>query len=186
MSARINDPQLQRAYDTLRQSGARGAELAAVLDRHRTRVRVSRALAGGFTLNLINTVFLQPLAPHSSEHAYKQWVTLLAHEACHVEQRYWVDSVQQEMRAYQAQCMIARELGADLGFICSVFPNLDPDREEHRVQARAALVSLFVGQPAAIVYASLPLLQPTGVRAITAGARELAAVIRAGLSRRRT
>jgi len=186
MPAKIRDPQLLEAHRALRGAGPRGRQLAEVLDERETRVRISTAIVGGFTLNFINTIFLQPPTPGASDWDRKYWITLLAHEACHVEQRYWVDSIQQEIRAYIAQGIVGDELGIELGFIKHAFTNLNPDSIEHQRVAQAAMLSLFAGQPAAIVYASLPLLQPTGLRALGPALDELAAVVRAGLRRPRT
>ncbi|HZQ07321.1 MAG TPA: hypothetical protein VFD70_12145 [Anaerolineae bacterium] len=181
MPVDLTTPQLVQAYIQLRDSGPRGRELAAVLDERGTHVRVSPLIVGGFTLNFINTIILQPLKPNASEWEWKYYVTLLGHEACHVEQRFWIDSVQQEIRAYTSQGIVGDDIGIDLGFIKHSFSNLNPDSPEHVRLAQAALLSLFVGQPAAIVYASLPLLQPRGLQNIGPALREIAAVIRAGL-----
>lgn len=183
MRARIDDPQLQDAYATLRGAGARGRELAETLDRRRTRVRAWKRVPGGLTLNFLNLIALQPLPANADETEYRWWVTLLAHEAAHIQQGYWVDSVQQEIRAYAAQWQVARELGIDLGPAYALLAQFDPASAEQRAAARAALVSLFGGQPAALVYAALPLLQPTGWRAIVPGIRETLALLRAGLTR---
>jgi hypothetical protein len=183
MPLKINDPLVREAYDELRAGGPRGRELCDILDERETRVRIWKAIAGGFTLNFINSIFLQPLRPGASEWERKYWVTLLGHEACHVEQRYWVDSVQQEIRAYTTQGRVGDELGIDLGFIKHAFSHLDPDSNDHQRVAYAAMQSLFAGQPAAIVYASLPLPQPTGIRAVRPAFRQLVAVARAGLYR---
>jgi hypothetical protein len=182
MSAKISDPAGIRAYETLRASGPRGRALAEVLDRYGTRVRVTPRIYGGFTLNFINSIFIMPLREDASEWEYKAWVTLLAHEACHVEQRYWVDSVQQEIRAYTAQATVGHELGIELGYVTDAFVRLDPDSPEHQRLAQAALLSLFAGSPAGIVYASLPLLQPTRLRAFLPAVRESVAVLRAALT----
>lgn len=179
MNAKIDDANALRAYEALRTGGARSRELAAVLDGRKTRVRVTNKIVGGFTLNFINTIFLQPLRDNASEWEYKYWVTLLAHEACHVEQRYWIDSVAQEIRAYTAQAHVGDELGIDLDHLKRAFAHLNPESPEHQQLAYAALLTLFAGQPAALVYASLPLWQPIGIRAIMPGLRQIAGVIRA-------
>lgn len=185
MNARIDDLNAIKAYESLRAGGARSRELADVLDYHKTRVYVTPRILGGLTLNFINTIFMMPLRADASDCEYKQWVALLAHEACHVEQRFWVDSVEQEIRAYTAQALVGDELGIDLGHIKRAFFDLNPARAQDLVRARAALITLFAGTPAGIVYASLPLFQPTGVRALLPALRESFAVLRAGFSRPR-
>lgn len=171
------------AYRLLRTSGPEGARLAAVLDTRRTRVWVTPRVSGGFTLNFLNTIFLQP--PTGATGAdLRAWTTLLGHEAEHVDQRAWVDSIQQELRSYQAQARVARELGLDGGAIERAFEGLDPNSPDAQKLAQAAMLTLFAGSPAAIVYAALPLLQPRGLTTVSAALRQLAAVIRAGLKRK--
>jgi hypothetical protein len=184
MTIRLDHPKLQEAYAVMQKAGPRGRELAALLERRATRVRVSARVAGGFTLNFINTIFLQPPDSAGSDLQFKLWVTLLAHEACHIEQGFWVDSVQQEIIAYQTQLRVADELGVDLGILREAFANLNPGLAEHQQMGQAALRSIFFGAPAAMVYAALPLAQPRGLRAILPGARELIAVVRAGTQAR--
>lgn len=179
MPVHLNEPQLRNALEMMRNAGPRGRELGALLEQRATRVRLTPRVVGGFTLNFINTIFLQPLSQNASEWEFRQWVTVLAHEACHVEQRHWVDSVQQEIIAYQAQCSVARELGIDLVVLREAFAALNPESAQDQAAGRAAMLSLFANQPAAVVYASLPLAQPHGVRAIVPGVREIAAVLRA-------
>jgi hypothetical protein len=177
MPARITDPRLAQVNARLQQCEPRGRELAGVLDRYDTSVRFAGWVSGGFTLNLINTIFLDPRQP------LDYLVTLLAHEACHVEQRFIVDSVEQELVSYQAQCEVAKELGVDLGQM-NDFVTLSPTASADLDAARRLLVTLFAGQPAAILYASMPLLQPAGLGAGLAAVRELASLARAGLSNR--
>lgn len=183
MPARLNHPKLIELYNSLRSSGPRGRELADVLDRYNTRVRFASLISGGFTLNFINTIFLQPLRPDASDWEYKYHVTLLGHEACHVEQRFWVDSVEQEIRAYASQVRVAIELGFDLGVIRQAFEHLDPASLQDRIAAQAAMLALFAGTPAAMVYAALPLVQPIGLRAAGPAIDQIIAVARAGLRR---
>lgn len=185
MAVKIDDAQLRDAFDALRNAGPRGRALAACLEERGTRARISSRLTGGFTLNFINTVFLQPLRAEADEFAFRQWVTLLAHEASHIEQRFWVDSVAQEIRAYQTQCRVAQELEIDLGTLREAFASLDPDAPQDQRTAQRVLTSLFFGTPAAIVYAALPLAQPRGVRAIVPACREILAVARASRVRSR-
>ncbi len=177
MPINLQEPKLCDAFEVMRNAGPCGRELGALLEQRATRVRISPRVVGGFTLNFINTIFLQPLSESASEWEFRQWVTLLAHEACHVEQRHWVDSVQQEIKAYQTQCIVAKELGIDLVVLREAFAALNPESASDQAAGRAAMLSLFASQPAAIVYAALPLAQPRGLRAIMPGAREIAAVL---------
>ncbi|MCC7165197.1 MAG: hypothetical protein IT331_22045 [Anaerolineae bacterium] len=183
MTANIKHTGAQRALNVLRNCGPRGRALADELDRRGTRVWVTPKIYGGFTLNFVNTIFIYPLPANAGDTEFKYWVTLLGHEACHVEQRYWVDSVEQEIHAYTAQSHVADELGVDLSYIKDRFAHLDPSKPEDLKAAYEALLSLFGTTPAGIVYASLPLLQPVQLHAVLPAARQLAAVVRAGLKR---
>lgn len=182
MNAHISDPNAVRAYETLRDSGPRGRELADVLDKYGTHVRVQPGLYGGFTLNVINTLFVMPLKADATDWDYKAWVSLLGHEACHVEQRYWVDSVAQEIRSYATQFLVANELGINMSYL-DPFVHLNPESRDHQRLAQAALMGLFAATPAGIVYASLPLFQPVGAGAILPALAEFVAVIRAALTK---
>jgi hypothetical protein len=177
MPARFSDSQLAPVFVRLQQSGPRGGELAGVLERYDTTIRIAGWVSGGFTLNFINTIFLGPNQPAD------YLVTLLAHEACHVEQRFLVDSVQQELVSYQAQCQVAKEIGLDLGQMNDFIP-LDSAANADLDTARRLLADLFAGQPAQILYASMPLLQPSGLAAGLAAVREVAALVRAGFGNR--
>lgn len=179
MSVNLNHSDALDAYVALQNSGTRGCELANLLDQRGTHVRVTNKIVGGFALNFINTIFLQTLRADASEWEFKAWVTLLAHEACHIEQNFWADSIQQEIRAYKTQAAVGDELGIDLGYIKQAFADLNPENAEHQRLARAAMLNLFAGTPAGIVYASLPLIQPIGVRAILPALGEIATLVRA-------
>lgn len=185
MTANIKDTGAQRALGALRNCGPRGQTLADELDRRGTRVWVTPKIYGGFTLNFINTIFIYPLPGNATESDFKYWVTLLGHEACHVEQRYWVDSVEQEISAYTAQAHVADELGIDLNYIKDRFAHLNPKSPDDQKTAYAALLTLFGNTPAGTVYASLPLWQPVRLQAVGPAMRQLAAVIRAGRQRPR-
>ncbi len=186
MSVRIKDSSAQRAFQTLQRSGPRGRALANLLDERNTRVRVWNKIPGGITLNFLNLIILHPLPTHASDAQYKAWVTLLAHEACHVEQKFWIDSVQQEMRAYATQAIVGDELGIELAHIKHIFANLNSENKEHQQHAQAALQKLFPRTPAARVYAALPLKQPSGMRAIFPALRQIIALVRAGRVRQNT
>ncbi len=175
---RFGSPELIELYNTLESSEPRGHELAAVLERRNTRIRFA-PIVGGFTLNFINTVFLQPLPPEHSQEVFKYWVALLAHEACHVEQGFYVDSVQQEVRAYLAQCQVAQELGLVDAFVEALLKacqNVDLTQPDQLSAARRAIDDLLGPQPATMLYEALPVLQPTGFRAIIPALVELRAL----------
>lgn len=186
MSISVNRPELNNAYETLRASGPRGKELADALDARGTRVRVVSWLYGGFTLNFINTIFLMPLGPDASDWDYKAWVSLLGHEASHVQQQYWVDSIQQEIVAYTAQVVVGDELGINLQSYRDAFANLNPKSPPHQRLAQSAMLGLFAGTPAGVVYAALPLFQPKGSAAIVPALREGVAALRAAFTKPRT
>jgi hypothetical protein len=185
MNARIQNPHALRAYEMLGKCGPRGKSLADVLEQRGTRVWVTPKIYGGFTLNFINTIFIYPLPPGANEIEFKYWVSLLAHEACHSEQRYWVDSVEQEINAYTAQGVVGDELGINLEYLKNYFSKLDPKSPQDQLTARAALLGLFGATPAGIVYASLPLVQPVKFGAVRPALKQLAAVIRAGRNARK-
>jgi hypothetical protein len=181
VSVRIRDANARQAFQMLESCGPRGRKLAAEMERRGTRVWVTPRIQGGLTLNFINSIFIMPLPANATERTWNTWVSLLAHEACHIEQRFWVDSVEQEMIAYRTQVQVGDELGVDLSG-WNVFATLNPKDPQDQLCARAALLTLFANTPAAMVYASLPLAQPRRLRAIMPGARELAAVLRAAFS----
>jgi hypothetical protein len=181
MAANINDAQVQKAFEMMRNAGPRGRELAGVLDARGTRVRISGTLLGGFTLNFLNLILLQPPDVNAGDAAFRAWVTILAHEACHVEQGFWVDSIQQELRAYVTQCQVALELGVTLAVLPDVFGKIDPNSAEQQEIGQRAMLTLFAGQSAALVYAALPLAQPERWRAILPAFGEILAVVRAAL-----
>lgn len=183
MKATFHDGNVQRAYEALKTSGPRGRELARILAERRTRVVVSHRIAGGLTINFLNTIFLEAPRADATEIDFKAWVSLLAHEAAHIEQGFWLDSVQQEMRAYASQAQVAHELGINLGELRETFGTLDGNDPEHQKIAHAALQRLFARTPAAILYAALPPGQPIGVSAVGAVVRQMIALARAAMWR---
>lgn len=186
MPISVNRPELNQAYEALRTSGPTGKELAGVLDERGTRVWVVSWLYGGFTLNFLNTIFIMPLRPNATDWDYKAWVSLLGHEACHVQQRHWVDSIQQEIIAYTAQVIVGDELGINLQSYRDAFANLNPASPQHQRLAQAAMLGLFAGTPAGVVYAALPLFQPNGWAAVVPALHEGAAALRAAFTKPRT
>lgn len=186
MPISVNRPELKQAHESLRAAGPRGKELADLLDERGTRVWVVSWLYGGFTLNFLNSIFVMPLRPNADDWDYKAWVSLLGHEASHVQQRYWIDSIQQEIIAYRTQVVVGDELGINLQSYRDAFANLDPNSRQHQRLAQAALLGLFAGTPAGIVYASLPLWQPRGLDAVAPGFKEGFAAVRAAFALPRT
>lgn len=187
MPPKISDPKVLQLYNAMQNSGARGGELAQVLDRKSTNVKFISWLVGGFTLNLINTIFLQPLSPSYDDATFKYEVTLLAHEACHVQQGFIVDSLEQEARAYLAQAQVADELGLKNDFIerlRAAFANVNLQAADELDEGRRALVALLGNQPATMLYKVLPVFQPTGLRAIGPAIREVTTLIGTTLQKR--
>ncbi len=176
MPVRVAHPDLGKLYEGLQACEPRGRALAAVLDRRGTTVRFA-PIKGGFTLNLINTIFLQPLPANCSDADLKYWISLFGHEACHIEQGFIVDSVAQEVQAYTAQCQVAAELGiSDNAFLQQLrqaCENVDPSQIRELQAAREAINSLLGDQPATMLYKALPVLQPRGLAAIPAALVEL-------------
>jgi hypothetical protein len=90
---RYIEPKLQPYYllGAATQSGREGHQAS-----HRKLVRYKSAKFvgnAGFTLNAIRTVFIGPIRE-------KNLPEIIAHEACHVAQGYWSDSIKQEIKAY--------------------------------------------------------------------------------------
>ncbi len=186
MPISVNRPELKQAHQALRAAGPRGKELADLLDERGTRVWVVSWLYGGFTLNFLNSIFVMPLRPNATDWDYKAWVSLLGHEASHVQQRHWVDSIQQEIIAYRTQVIVGDELGIDLRQYRDAFANLNPRSKQHQRLAQAAMLGLFAGTPAGMVYAALPLWQPKGWSAVMPALHEGVAALRAAFATPRT
>lgn len=176
MPPRFGHSDLEKIYAALQGAAPRGRELTEILARRNTTLRFA-PIVGGFTLNFINTVFLQPLPARYAPDDFNYWATLLAHEACHVEQGFFVDSVEQEIRAYLAQCQVAVELGmvnhSFINALQQAVGNVNLAHAEELSAARQALSNLFGNQPATMFYNALPLAQPRGMAAIVAAAIEL-------------
>ena len=99
------DPRLQRAYWLAAKTkwGKPGHE--ASRDK-RVGYKVSNIVSqAGFTVNVLRTVLiaqdLMPLDKNSN---------LVAHEASHVQQGFWSDSLEQEVRAYKTAAEVMKEL----------------------------------------------------------------------------
>ena len=103
------------AVERLRGANDEGALLAQVLDAKKTRIAFSPLVAGGLTLNPLNAIFLQKSMEDYQGADFDVLVALLAHEARHIQQGYWVDSIAQELCSYQTQVRIGLKLGLDFG-----------------------------------------------------------------------
>ncbi len=64
--------------------------------------------SAGFTVNALRMVFLAQDLLTSRD----TLIDILAHEASHVSQGYWSDSVKQEVKAYRTGAMVMEELKA--------------------------------------------------------------------------
>jgi Putative metallopeptidase family (DUF6782) len=171
MARTFHNARLQKTFDALGRT-PRGAELARVLEQKKTFILLTPLISGGFTLNLVNTIALDSRQPDD------YLVTLLAHEACHVEQGFLVDSVQQELVSYRTQCEVANQVACNIGGMAG-FAKFDPALPGDLQAAQELMTSLFNGQPAAVLYAAMPLVQPRGLVAAMPALRQIAALIRA-------
>ncbi len=182
MAAKISSPALREARHRIAQLGTLGADLVAAIDRRGTRVIFSSLISGGFTLNVINTIFMDP---HLQDPQQADLLACtLAHECSHVQQGYLVDSVQQELIAYQTGAKIADALNYAYGKqLFAPFLALDPTREQDLETARQHILALAGGSvPTRTIYSSLPLFQPTGAADnLVAALRQLSAAGLAGL-----
>jgi hypothetical protein len=99
------DPRLQRAY-LLAASTKEGRPGHEKSRDKRVSYKVSNIVSqAGFTVNALRMVFiaqdLMPLDKNSN---------LVAHEASHVEQGFWSDSLEQEVEAYRTAAEVMKEL----------------------------------------------------------------------------
>ena len=177
----LNSPQvetLRAAVEKLRSCGDEGAELARVLDQKKTRLVFSELTAGATTLNVLNAILIEKSFDHATGDNFNVLVTLLAHEARHAEQRYFVDSIQQELHSYQTQVRVTEQLGLQPYAPMAELLKLG-DSAMDLAKARGAIVNLFPGSPAQILYAALATQQPMGLIAIPAAIRQIRALTRA-------
>lgn len=181
MTAKISSARLRDAHNRIAQLDALGATLAATLDAKGTRVIFSARISGGFTLNVFNTIVMDP---HLQDPAsFDFLVCTLAHEYSHVQQGHLVDSVQQELIAYQVEAKIADTLQFAAGKQAfGKFLALDPTSARDLDTALAFILDLAGGSPATrTIYASLPKFQPRGAADNFAAAlKQIAAVGIAG------
>ncbi|MBI5301363.1 MAG: hypothetical protein HY868_04430 [Chloroflexi bacterium] len=181
MAAKITSPILQDATARVGQL-AISADLVAEVHRRKTRVAFSSLVSGGFTLNIINTVFVDP---HLDNPASFDWlVCILAHEFCHVQQKYWVDSVEQELKCYQVQARVCQEIKLDAAKpLYDRFLPLDPKNANDLDTALQYIIELAGGSvPTQTIYKSLPKSQPTRlIQRIVAAIKELSAAALAGI-----
>lgn len=182
MPAKISAGSLQIAQSLIAQLGTFGNELCQAIDQRNTRVIYSNLISGGFTLNVINTIFIDP---HLQDPFYADFlVCTLAHECCHVQQGYLVDSVQQELIAYQCEAKIAEAIGYDYGKqLFGKFLALDPKNAKDLDTALSYIIDLAGGSvPTQTIYKSLPRFQPTGFADNAAAAiKQLSAAGLAGI-----
>ena len=160
MAVKMDAPILKDAHARIAQLQI-GAALAKQVDDRATNVGFSTLISGGFTLNVINSIFVDP---HLNDRNSFDWLTcILAHEYCHVQQGFWVDSIEQELIAYQMQLHVANEIGLAVGDDFKRFATLDPKNKSDLEQARVFILDLAkFSAPTQTIYASLPLFQPTG------------------------
>lgn len=166
------------AVERLRGAGDEGALLAQVLDAKKTRIAFSPLVAGGLTLNPLNAIFLQKSMEDYQGADFDVLVALLAHEARHIEQGYWVDSIAQELCSYQTQVRIGAKLGLDFGPGFEELMTLKDSRVD-LPKAQELIVGLFPGSPAQVLYEALDEEQPFGLIAIGSAIKQLRALSRA-------
>lgn len=181
MPAKISSPTLQAAFERIAQLSL-GAELVAAANRDHTRIAFSSLISGGFTLNVIHTVLIDP---RLQDPAARDWlVCILAHELCHVQQRFWIDSVEQELLCYQLQARVCHEIGLEAAKpLYDRFLPLDPKNVNDLNTALKFILELAGGSlPTQTIYSSLPKSQPTRfAHRFFAGIKELTAAGRAGI-----
>lgn len=162
MPANISSPVLQNALDRIAQLGAVGAGVTQSVNDKKTRIIFSTLISGGFTLNIINTIFVDPHL--ESPDNFDLLTCILAHECSHVQQGYWVDSVEQETIAYQVQAKICELMNFDFGKqYYGKFLTLNPTQEPDLNTALNYILEFASGSLATqTLYKSLPKFQPTG------------------------
>jgi thioredoxin-like negative regulator of GroEL len=109
---------------------------------------------------------------------------ILAHEFSHVQQGYLVDSVQQELIAYQAAAKIAHALDYTVGKqLYDRFLALNPANSKDLDTVLALILDLASGSlPTQTIYKSLPKTQPQGAAdTAIAAIRQLSAAGIAGI-----
>ena len=162
MPANISSPVLRNALDRIAQLGDLGASVAKSANDKKARIIFSTLISGGFTLNVINTIFVDP---HLESPDNFDWLTcILAHECSHVQQGYLVDSVEQETVAYQVQAKICELMNFDPGKqYYGKFLALDHAKEANLDTALQYILEFAGGSvPTQTIYKSLPKFQPTG------------------------
>ena len=162
MPAKISSSVLKQAHSRIAQLGTPGAELTATIEKRGTRIVFSSIISGGFTLNAVNTILVDP---HLQEPAnFDLLICTLAHECSHVQQGHLVDSIQQELIAYRAEAMTAAALNYTYGKeLFGKFLDLDPKNLQHLDIALTYILDLARSSPPTqTIYKSLPKTQPTG------------------------
>jgi hypothetical protein len=172
------DDTLRAALAVLRDLNEEGAELVRVVEKKRTRLAFSALVAGGISLNVLNAILIEKRFDNSTGSELQILIALVAHEARHAQQGYWVDSIQQELRSYQTQVRVAEKLGLQ------VFAPLEPllrlgESPADLSAAQDLITNLFPNTPAQTLYRALPNAQPTGFATFPAALRQLRALARA-------
>lgn len=172
-------PRLREAGEYLsRHGGAEGRDLIAALSRRRTIVAFA-PIQGGFTLNALNVLLIESkLKPG----ALSDVALVLAHEACHVAQGFWTDSIAQELAAYQVEGRLAGRLAEtapdfarETGTGRWALRWAEPDSQSLSLDDAQRLLSRIPG-PAGRLYACLPREQPRGLAAVRPALRQIAAL----------
>ena len=163
MPANISSPVLQNAKNRIAQLGDLGAGLIAAVDKKNTRISFSTLISGGFTLNVINTIFVDPHM--ETRENFDILTCILAHECSHIQQGHLVDSVEQETLAYQVQAKICELMNFDFGKqYYGKFLALDPAKESDLDTALKYIIEFAGGSlPTQTIYKSLPKFQPKGI-----------------------
>lgn len=148
------DPKLHQAYlmAASTESGRLGHEASR---KRRAGYKVAGFLSkAGFTVNAINTVFI---ASDVNFKAVCNLAGLVAHEASHIEQRWWSDSLMQEVKAYKSGARVLKELKERGEARCGDEGNwIDLDEEE----AKDEVLKLESQAP---IYGMIPRNQKTGL-----------------------
>jgi len=162
MPANISSPVLQNAKDRIAQLGDLGAGLATAVDKKNTRIGFSTLVSGGFTLNVVNTIFVDPHM--ETPENFDLLTCILAHECSHVQQGFLIDSIEQETIAYKVQAKICDLMNFDFGKqYYGKFLALDHTKEADLNTALQFILEFAGGSlPTQTIYKSLPKFQPTG------------------------
>lgn len=153
------DPRLQAAYRLAASTESGRSDHEASRDR-RAGYKVSNIVSrAGFTVNALRTVFIaRDLMTSSPKETI---VEILAHEASHVEQGFWSDSLEQEVQAFVRAAEVMEELkenrkvkrGDEGGWLPP------PRTKEEQKAAENKVLSMQSNAP---LYGMIPRKQKTG------------------------